>query len=968
MNSFSSGGSFGKYLIKQRLGSGGMSDVYLAIDNHSNQQVAIKILHNHLLRENEGSIRFQKEITAVKSLEHPGIVTIIDIGEIDGYEYYSMEYLSRGSLRQKIEAGIGFQESINIIIKLANALSYVHDQGYVHRDIKPENVIFNSDGDPVITDLGVVKSLLFDTRLTQTGTGVGTPYYMSPEQARGDAGLDGRSDIYSLGILFYEMLIGDVPYDGDSAVSIVMRHVEAPIPILPNYLSTFQPVINKMIAKRQEDRYSGCQELIADLKRLLQVENYAGETNSQQATTCVNIPAVGTEKPKKYYQGAVLIVAVLIVISIYFLLINDSKNAASGILLKEKHVLKENLPLKESIVLRQNQGIKEVSNSHDSRTSNSEQKVVAKQQSAEKVKSAALAEVVPQAQSSNANMAQIQSKGSPILKGPPILRIETKPSGAEIVINGRPFGRTPYYGREIASGVHELILKFEGYEDYSTELELKQAQLTEKRIDLVKARGQLFLKTIPAGATIILNGKDTGQVTPYKFDNIEAGKHQIEFRMPKYYTYAADITVAGGGNGDLIAELKGGDFVEYQGEWITPSQQISSMLQQADKYANSESPEGIDNALVLYRQVLRIKPGNINAADGLKKIAEKQYQYATYYCDEEVFNQCFAYLKKTLSINPQISGAKELLTDSITRLAWENILAGNSPSYHEAVAEITVQYKLNTFDITQSQSGYEARVQEIEKHISNGNWKMALDELVWLESKVGMSDVAKELRNKYQALKDCFQTGKIVRDRLKDGTLGPRLVVVPFKKSIAGQSGNKRLYLVSETEISNRQYSKFLLAKGESVEDQSRPDYPVVQITYEHAKAYVSWLSNETGENYRLPSANELMFAFNAGERIGKKPKTLCAPFLNFEDVSSGAKNSFGLIGYDRNIWEITSTCVDNNCTKVYLMGGAVDNKEVVDTGFETVSYCISNSSVMKSFDINSKNISTGFRVLREML
>ncbi len=951
MDSFQPGDFFGRYCIKQKLGSGGMSDVYLAIDENK-LLVAVKILHKNQLQNKENGIRFQKEISAVKSLNHTGVVSIIDVGEIDGLQYYSMEYLEGGSLRKKIEAGISLKDTIEIVIKLSTSLQYIHKQGYVHRDIKPENILFDSCGEPVITDLGVVKLLTMDSRLTQTGIGIGTPYYMSPEQARG-GDIDGRSDIYSLGIVLYEMLIGEVPYDGDSAVSIIMAHVESAIPKLPKYISSFQPVITKMIAKCPDERYRDCEELIDNLSLLLATENHAQNIDRRNNTTCIDIKI--NKRSRLGFVAIFLIIAVSSLLAFYFAELGENEQTISVNEIPSKVPDKE---IEKGVVLPINQ------QSIRGSEHNSEPKEETQNPTFEKKKDKS---------GVGANTAPkdiIAAKAGEISQsdksdGPPIFRIESQPSGAEIVINGRPFGRTPYYGREIASGTHILTLRLAGYESFSSNVELKQGELTEKKVELVKAKGELFIKSNPSGAMIVIDGINTKMVTPYRFKKIDAGTHKIELRLPKYYTLKTSVKVLGGKKVGLEKDLEGGDLVLDEGVWVSKEQKIANLLKKAEMLVENEQLVGkdIDSAFGIYSKVLKADPDNYKAKQGIKTVADKLLKIASYYCEEEIFSQCFEYIMHLQKVDNDNADAKVLLSDSITRLAWEKVLSGNSIGYKEAVEEVITQYQIKSDDIAEPKINYETKIADVEKYIEIGDWSKAFDGIVWLEAQSGMETIAKKLRIKYQALKDYYRNGRIIRDRLKDGTLGPRLIVIPVISSDSENAGNQRLYLIGETEVSNRQYIKFI--KGSGIEDNSRLDYPVVDITAEQAKAYTNWLTLQTGKKYRLPTANELEFAY--GGKNKPNSKKVCSPLLNFEDTSTGSKNEFGLIGHVRNVWEITSTCSDNTCENYVLKGGALEEDPGIESGFNMISYCISKPSDKNLIEAGDKNIATGFRVLREM-
>ncbi|MGB1011846.1 MAG: protein kinase domain-containing protein [Thiolinea sp.] len=262
------------YEIKEPLGEGGMATVYLAIHKRLQREVALKVMKP----EASGTKAFQNsfiiEGRTVAKLEHPNIVKIYDIDSDNGHFYMSMEILRKGSLKQRLANGkLPASNALKITAQIASALNAAHNyvdkdsgqKGYIHRDIKPANIMFRDDGSAVLTDFGIAKMQGTTSEMTQMGYIAGTPYYMAPEQATGNHQIDHRADIYSLGIVFYEMLTGDKPFTGSNTVAITYEHVHAPIPKLTGEHSIFQPMLDKALAKKPEERFATIEQFSQEL-------------------------------------------------------------------------------------------------------------------------------------------------------------------------------------------------------------------------------------------------------------------------------------------------------------------------------------------------------------------------------------------------------------------------------------------------------------------------------------------------------------------------------------------------------------------------------------------------------------------------------------------------------------------------------------------------------------------------------
>jgi serine/threonine-protein kinase PpkA len=260
------------YQIKAHVGSGGMAVVFRAIQESLQRSVALKVLKN--TESKEWTERFLNEGRILASLSHRNIITVHDIGIHAGHIYISMEYLNGGDLKPRIEAGMTVKEALEILATIGEALEIAHKKGVIHRDIKPGNILFRQDGTPVLADYGIAKDFERETDVTVDGTVIGTPDYLAPEQARIEP-IDGRTDIYGLGIIFYEMLVGKKPFEGGSPVEIVFKHLNDPIPKLPDAFAMYQPLLEKMTAKEPADRFASATEMLAAVTEL-RVNNAVG--------------------------------------------------------------------------------------------------------------------------------------------------------------------------------------------------------------------------------------------------------------------------------------------------------------------------------------------------------------------------------------------------------------------------------------------------------------------------------------------------------------------------------------------------------------------------------------------------------------------------------------------------------------------------------------------------------------------
>jgi eukaryotic-like serine/threonine-protein kinase len=260
----------GRYRVLQRIGSGGMADVWLAEDPHLQRRVALKVLHARFAQDREFVERFRREAEAAAGLQHPNVVSVFDRGEVDGTYYIAMQYLEGRSLKQLIDAGLTPEQAVPLIRQVLEGARFAHRNGVVHRDLKPQNVIVDDDGKATVTDFGIARAGV--SEITQAGSVMGTPHYLSPEQAQGQE-ITAVSDLYSVGVMLYEALTGRVPFEGDSAVAVAMKQVsqapQRPSSINPKVSPALDAAVMRALEKEPGQRFQSADAFIAALDAAL---------------------------------------------------------------------------------------------------------------------------------------------------------------------------------------------------------------------------------------------------------------------------------------------------------------------------------------------------------------------------------------------------------------------------------------------------------------------------------------------------------------------------------------------------------------------------------------------------------------------------------------------------------------------------------------------------------------------------
>lgn len=575
----------GQYTILRPLGAGGMADVYEALDEQLQRHVAIKVLPLEFARSAERVSRFDREVLATAKLNHPNIITVYDVGNDQGYAYYTMELLPGGSLKNKINEGLSQQEVLDITKQITSALAYAHSQNFVHRDLKPDNILFDAYDRAIVTDFGIAKLLGNDT--TQLGLSLGTPYYMSPEQALAKS-IDGRSDLYSLGVLIYRMLTGLPLFDAEDSQGICIKHIQEPPPPLPAAFSAFQPILEKLLAKAPADRYTDANELLTALNKVnitnpdatLHMSD-ADETVVSVATpyetseTLVHQHESKAQRPNlqspKSPNKKLPVMALSIICLLIFL--------AGGIYFSMLKFMDSSSPDSEF--------------------------------------------------SQNDQLDDSEKFG--------ILFLESDPLGAEVSFDGEVLGITPLTLENIPAGAQTLTLSKRYFEPKEFSVKLIENKLVKHSEKLVRGSGALSILSTPNFATVTIDGKQHSGTTPLSIDKITAGKYQVSVQKDDAL-FNSEVEVLAGENKVVRASLSKGELIAFNDEWLTSAALLEAAKRNLESGHYALPVEG--SALEKYRILLNAKLGHEKeASEGVNVVMAKLESYVNELIKRKNFNE-----------------------------------------------------------------------------------------------------------------------------------------------------------------------------------------------------------------------------------------------------------------------------------------------------------------------------------------
>jgi formylglycine-generating enzyme required for sulfatase activity/serine/threonine protein kinase len=920
------------YRFIRKIGSGGMATVFLARQISLNRNVAIKLMKAALSADEEFSSRFLKEAHTVASLSHPGIISIYDAGAIEFNSFMAMEYIPGGDLRRKLRSSaLSIQSAIDIMIDLALALDYAHDRGIVHRDIKPANILFREGGQALVTDFGVAKAISAGTSMTATGLSIGTPRYMSPEQTRGKD-VDGRSDLYALGVVFYEMLTAKVPFDGQDSFSVGLKHINEPPPKLPSSLESCQPIVSKLLQKKPADRYQSGFNLASDLKELLGSIRQAERSPEPTKPTSIDAQLQGA--PKRTAKKEAIAETVKTPPLRQNHATHDGNDIAptriSATVAREPRIKK---PGSQS-VLRSILAVFSLAavitlvvywqmGSDEQRAS------PAPQEGQDVVHT----EATTQQSASDSRIPQDVPQSAQQI-GTTSLAVHTVPGGANVWLAGERMGESPLVMGEIGYGSYQLALQLDGYQPWSRKVIVTEDSDSSIEVRLTPLPGRLRISTNPAGAQLWIEGKPVPGETPIKLENLDPGTYELLLRSASYQDLRSEVTVAPGEEGNIELSLEPAVTQDPASLSDNDSASNARTVERLLTAARQDVSEGRlasdsgESALAKYQEVLELDRNNRMAQQGINEIRDHYL---------EAIQQAFA--NNELDSVERILGIQQLsrlLPQEFERARSrreELILERQSREETEQlVSEIQTQLRRLGQDIQvdgvfgeQTSRMIRAFESASQRETISGRPTAAILAALKSASEWPTPEQAAGIECSFcpemtEVPRGTFQMGspQAELDRRPDEGPTRTVQIEAFMLGVHPVTFEQWDACVTDGGCSHRP-SDMGWGRGEN---------PVINVHWYDIQEYLDWLRNRSGMDYRLPSEAEWEYAarastttrFYTGECItseqanfnGSSPATGCATgdrSGRITPVGSFPANPWGFFDMHGNVLEWVSDC-----------------------------------------------------------
>ena len=904
------------YRIDRELGRGGMAVVYAGEQKSLQRQVAIKVMKAALAADEAFAERFVREARTAASLQHPNIVAIHDAGSAGHHSYIAMEIVRGGDLKDRLRDGaLEPDRAVSITRQIASALAYAHERGFVHRDVKPENILFREDGSAVLTDFGIARATGSGTRMTATGLSIGTPHYMSPEQARGRE-VDGRSDLYALGVVFYEMLTGKVPFEAQDSFAVGLMHISDAPPALPSELARYQPVLDRLLAKQSDERYQQGSELVADLDRLAQGETVAAAPKRTRLVSKVKPPGSSSSPPNNNNKrqgwlwglGGGALAAVVATV-MYLNMDNDRSPVGAG-----------------PVAIR------------------------------------SPSPAAPPNRAPVREQRETRAAPAPPAQGRAIVDIQSTPAGAEVFLGDKRIGTTPFQSEALPAGEHQLRLVSRYYEPWEQTVKLEDDVVERIDATLERGIGRVTVITDPAGAEVWMGGQRFEGTTPLTLSDLPAGEQPIEIRLARYRTEAYNVEILTNETTRLDLALEGGDLHEWDGRWLTGDEVVPFLLEaaEADLAQTRLMLPQDDNAWEKYQRVLAIQPANEDALAGIRQIAGRYVELADAALAAGELERAEA-----LWANAETTGAQSDASDRVlARLRSAQEARRAEQQRRQRISAIQTELARLGRNLSATGSLDAATSDAIRA------FERATD-----QDETGQASQALLTALQGTTRWPAPQPG----DVFQDCPSCPEMVMIPAGEFRMGSPSNEPQRDSDEGPQRNVTISEFALAKTEVTFAQwaacvaaggcrHRPDdggwgrgnRPVINVSWNDAQEYVRWLSRETGQSYRLPSEAEWEYAARAGTTTrfhtghcittdqanfdGDHPASGCPRGQDRSrtvPVGSFAPNAFGLHDMHGNVWEWVQDCwngsyrgapsngsawMSGDCGRAVLRGGARNN------------------------------------------